>query len=160
MIHRPEPWPRFSWAFSAPVRYFFACLMALGNGVAKRQIRGDGGAQRASGAVRVRIIDTRAIKPGHGSIRLGKHIVGILGAMTTLDQRGTAITLHEAVAGGLHILLIANQRIGRTSASGMFGVTTVAIGNSLPVKAAMASSLMRLAPEVATITGSSTMFVA
>ena len=63
--------------------------------------------------MRVRIIDTRAIKPGHGSIRLGKHIVGILGAMTTLDQRGTAVTLHDAVGGGLHILLIANQRIGQ-----------------------------------------------
>ncbi len=34
----------------------------------------------------------------------------------------------------------------------MFGVTTVAIGNSLRVDPAVASSLMRLAPEVATMT--------
>ena len=40
----------------------------------------------------------------------------------------------------------------------MFGVMTVASGNSLEVSAATASSSMSLAPEVATITGSSTMF--
>ena len=44
------------------------------------------------------------------------------------------------------------------SVSGMFGVMTVASGNSRVVSAATASSSMSLAPEVATITGSSTMF--
>ena len=46
------------------------------------------------------------------------------------------------------------------SVSGMFGVMTVASGNSRVVSAATASSSMSLAPEVATITGSSTMFCA
>ena len=42
----------------------------------------------------------------------------------------------------------------------MFGVITVASGNSLDVSAAMASSSMSFAPDVATITGSSTTFFA
>ena len=45
-------------------------------------------------------------------------------------------------------------------ASGMLGVMTVANGNRRRVSASAASSAMRRAPEVATITGSTTTFVA
>ena len=47
-----------------------------------------------------------------------------------------------------------------TSASGIFGVITVARGNNLLFNVPMASSLISLAPLVATITGSTTMFFA
>ena len=47
-----------------------------------------------------------------------------------------------------------------TSVSGMFGVSTVASGSRCALSAAMASSLMSLAPLVATMTGSTTMFSA
>ena len=47
-----------------------------------------------------------------------------------------------------------------TSASGMLGVSTVASGSSRASSVAMASSEMRRAPLVATITGSTTMFFA
>ena len=46
------------------------------------------------------------------------------------------------------------------SASGMFGVSTSAIGSSLAVSASTASSRSSLEPEVATITGSTTMCLA
>ena len=44
----------------------------------------------------------------------------------------------------------------RTSASGMFGVSTAASGNSRRVSVSTASSAMSRAPLVATITGSTT----
>ena len=47
-----------------------------------------------------------------------------------------------------------------TSASGIFGVITVARGNNLLFNVPMASSLISLAPLVATITGSTTIFFA
>ena len=47
-----------------------------------------------------------------------------------------------------------------TSASGMLGVSTVAMGSSLCFSAPTASSPMRRAPLVATITGSTTIFAA
>lgn len=46
----------------------------------------------------------------------------------------------------------------RTSASGMFGVINVASGRSSVFKVSIASSLISLAPLVATITGSTTTF--
>ena len=46
----------------------------------------------------------------------------------------------------------------RTSASGMLGVSRVARGRSFSFRASTASSEMRRAPLVATITGSTTMF--
>ena len=48
----------------------------------------------------------------------------------------------------------------RAVASGMLGVITRASGSSLPVSTVEASSLMRRAPDVATMTGSTTMFSA
>ena len=48
----------------------------------------------------------------------------------------------------------------RTSASGIFGVITVARGNNLLFNVPMASSLISLAPLVATMTGSTTIFFA
>ena len=45
----------------------------------------------------------------------------------------------------------------RISASGMLGVSTSAMGSSLAVRACTASSRSSLEPEVATITGSTTM---
>ena len=45
----------------------------------------------------------------------------------------------------------------RISASGMLGVTTSASGSSCSVRACMASSRSSREPEVATITGSTTM---
>ena len=47
-----------------------------------------------------------------------------------------------------------------TSASGIFGVITVASGNNLLFNVSIASSLINLDPLVATITGSTTMFLA
>lgn len=47
-----------------------------------------------------------------------------------------------------------------TSASGMLGVSTVAMGSSLCFSVPTASSPMRRAPLVATITGSTTTFAA
>ena len=47
-----------------------------------------------------------------------------------------------------------------TSASGIFGVITVARGNNLVFNVPIASSLMSFAPLVATITGSTTIFFA
>ena len=47
----------------------------------------------------------------------------------------------------------------RTSASGMFGVITVARGSKRSFKVKIASSLISLAPLVATITGSTTTFL-
>ena len=46
----------------------------------------------------------------------------------------------------------------RTSASGIFGVITVAIGNSCVFNVSIAVSLISLDPLVATITGSTTIF--
>ena len=48
----------------------------------------------------------------------------------------------------------------RISASGMLGVTTSAMGRSCPVRIWMALSCSSLEPEVATITGSTTMCLA
>ena len=48
----------------------------------------------------------------------------------------------------------------RSSASGILGVMTAASGSSLRRRASMASSRSRREPEVATITGSTTMFLA
>ena len=47
-----------------------------------------------------------------------------------------------------------------TSASGILGVITVDIGRSLFLRVSIAASLINLAPLVATITGSTTIFLA
>ena len=58
--------------------------------LAKRQMRCDGGRQRASGAMRIRIIDAMTREPGHPTVRLDQHVTGILCAMAALDEYRTA----------------------------------------------------------------------
>ena len=54
--------------------------------LAKRQMRCDRRRQRASGAMRVRIIDTTRAEPSDFAARFNEHIAGILRAMTAFDE--------------------------------------------------------------------------
>ena len=86
MIHRAGAVAKIQLGLQCTGQILLRMLDGLGQCVAKRQIRGDGGAQRASGAVRVRIIDTTRAEPSDFAARFNEHIAGILRAMTAFDE--------------------------------------------------------------------------
>ena len=58
--------------------------------LAKSQMAGDGGRQRAAGAVRVRVVDATGTEPGDLAIRLDKHVTRVMRAVAALDEHRAA----------------------------------------------------------------------
>ena len=77
-------------------------------------------------------------------------------AMAAFDQRGLGAHGEQRMAGGDSLGVGPTGRPVSLAASGRLGVTMVARGSSCSRSAAMAPSGSSTAPEVATITGSST----
>ena len=73
--------------------------------LAKRQMRCDRRRQRASGAMRVRIIDTTRAEPSDFAARFNEHIAGILRAMTAFDEHRAAEMAGEHMACRHHVVL-------------------------------------------------------
>ena len=98
MIHRAGAVAEIQLGLQRTGQILLRMFDGLGQRVAKRQIRGDGGAQRAAGAMCVWIVDADAVEPRHRAIRLREHVIGVLGAMSTFDQCRTSIAFHNAGA--------------------------------------------------------------
>lgn len=127
--------------------------------IALGEVGRDGARERAAGSVGVGVVDALAVEPLVAAVAV-QEVVGIVEPVPALAQDGAAVALADGFPAAIMSSGEAMVRPESTSASGMFGVSTVASGSSRASSVAMASSEMSRAPLVATITGSTTMFVA
>ena len=149
----------------------------VGQCLAFGQIRGDRRRQRASCAMRVRIVHAHAVNPCRDAIGI-QQVARVGHAMPALDEHRAAVMLrHGAVASSIAVSLtirVLSRSVSSAHFAGSSGGSPVGDqvkqhlgfgdvrrdhlgqGNRRSVSAVMASSSMSLAPDVATITGSST----
>ena len=120
-----------AWLARAPEIYSFALLTASGSRIPLCQIRRDGAGEGAARSVGVGIVDPPALEPAGTAPSAYRRSSASLDAVPALYKHGAAVGLADALCRRQPYPPRSDIDMPeRTSASGMFGVTRAASGNS------------------------------